>query len=218
MIENNIDIIKKFLSNDDNNIVFICNINESVSIFYKMLIKKLSKNLYKDLLFVSKISDLLKKENVSLFDNKELCVCEISGNKLSSDDLFAIAKNKKVFLFVSYGFFKKEARKFLSINSYDYKKDIDLYFNSEFNIENRPNSSKRDFLYHCYNNPHLFFSEFDKYELNQDINKENKIGYKDSIFSIRQALYKIKNNFTLKSLPLFYKTIKDEVKFKKFDY
>ena len=214
MIENNINILKNFLSNDSNNIVFICNINESVSIFYKMLIKKLSK----DLLFVSKISDLLEKENVSLFDDKELYVCEISGNKLSSDDLFKIAKNKKVFLFVSYGFFKREASKFLSINSYDYKKDIDVYFNAEFSIENRSSSSKKDFLYHCYNNPHLFFSEFDKYEINQDINKEKKIGYKESVLSIRQELYKIKNNFTLKSLPLFYKIIKDEVKVKKFDY
>ena len=215
---NNINIINKFLLDNDNGLLFVSNVSEEVSIFYKMLIEKLSKRLYYDLIFVSKASSLLTNKNASLFNNKELYFYETSTTTFPKNELLEIVKKKKVLLLVSYGLFKKEAKNFLSINAYDYKKDISIYLDTIFKSENISNSSKKDFLYYCYNNPHLFFCEFSKYELNQNIINENKVDYKDSVLSVRQSLYKLKNDFTLKSLPLIYKIIKDEVVVKKFNY
>ena len=107
----------------------------------------------------------------------------------------------------------------MAINSYDYKKDIDAYFKNFIKDTKVSEKSRDTLLSNCYDNPHLFFSELSKYELNQDLTKNRKTSeYKNSIQSIRQDFYKIKNNFSIQNLPLLYKNIKDEIKVKKFNF
>ena len=157
-----------------------------------MLIQKLSKSLYNRLIPVTKMSELLFDQNSSLFNERELYFCELSGTKLLSENLIKLSSIKKIFILVPYGIFKKESHNFLAINSYDYKKDIDAYFENFIKDTKVSEKSRDTLLSNCYDNPHLFFSELSKYELNQDLTKNRKTSeYKNSIQSIRQDFYKI---------------------------
>ena len=216
---NNIEKINKFLKEDDGPIIALPKVNGEVVIFYQMLIQRLCKK--NNILFqkIESYKNLINIETHSLFKDKNAYLIDINSSKSAEEEISHMKdKDQKFFLFMNYASYKKNISKSIQINAYDFKKDISLLLNEDNEVTSWDNQYKIEFLNYCKNNPHLYFSEYEKSKIKIPLYSINKEDDSNTILSIRKNIFKYKNDFSIKILAKLYALIKQEVKMKKFNF
>ena len=216
---NNIERINKFLKEDDGQMIALPKVNEEVIIFYQMLIQGLCK---KNNILFQKIESYKNLVNIgthSLFEDKNAYLIDINSSQSAEEEISHMKnKDQKFFLFMNYASFKKNVSKSIQINAYDFKKDISLLLNEDSEVTSWDNQYKIEFLNYCKNNPHLYFSEYEKSKIKIPHYSTNKEDDSNTILSIRKNIFKYKNDFSIKILDRLYGLVKQEVKIKKFNF
>ena len=215
---NNIEIINKFLKDNTKSIILMSKISEPINLFYELLVQYFAKKNN----FLFQIIDSNQKIELtnepSLFNDKCMYICKFVNLKSAKDGLIKIKDSpNKYFVFVDYGYYKKNLNKFYQINTYGYKKDMDFFLTHLGNVESWSHDKKKAFLNFSYNNAHLFFTELDKSKVN-NIDFLSSEFDSDTIQSIRKKIFKYKQEYLNKSLPKLYGLIKKEAIIKKFSF
>ncbi len=216
---NNIEKINKFLKEDDGPMIALPKVNEEVVIFYQMLIQRLCKK--HNILFhkVENYKNLTHIGTPSLFEDKNAYLIDLNSSQSAEEEISHMKnKDQKFFLFMNYASYKKNISKSIQINAYDFKKDISLLLNEDNEVTSWDNQYKIEFLNYCKNNPHLYFSEYEKSKIKIPLYSTNKEDDSNTILSIRKNIFKYKNDFSIKILAKLYALIKQEVKMKKFNF
>ena len=120
--------------------------------------------------------------------------------------------NDKIIIISEYKVFKEYAKKILSINGYNYIKDITYYIKEELKIDNL------SIIEFCVNNPYLAFSEISKYLINSNgyVSDTNITEKNDFILNLRKQLFNLKRNN--RNIRYIYENIKKEATYKKFNF
>ena len=203
---NNIDFIENFLISRKDNHLIINKVSEEICIFYKYIIFELCEKKRINVL-QSDGEDLI--ETKDLFKEHELKLC-ISSNTKTIEKV--LSKKVKHILITDYRTYKKYSKKISAVNGYNYDKDIKHYIQNKLSINNL------SLLEFCISAPELAFSEISKFLVNSNgYVRETKIKEKNnSILELRKELYNLKRGGgDLKSL---YKNLKNEAKYKKFNF
>ena len=203
---NNVLRIKKFIGDESKSCLLINQVNEEIGFFYINFVENVSdiKNIklnYKSKYIEEEMFDLFKVDEIDLY---------FSNNKKDINTL--INSNKKCIVFTDYKNFKIFSSSILTVNGYEYQKDINYYIKEELKIDN---SELVDFSKEY---PYLAFSEISKYLVNSSSYvKENKIRESHNfILEIRKKLFNLKRN-QRPSIDI-YSNLKREVKYKKFNF
>ena len=203
---NNIAIIKDFLDGKNENKLIINQVSDQIGVFYSCLIDYLCS---KSKIVIARDQNLKTTKTQSLFIENNVFI-HYSNNKKDIDKFMKM--NDKVIIISDYRVFKEYSKKILSVNGYNYIKDIRYFIKNEFKIDN---SSVLEF---CINNPHLAFSEISKYQINSHgyisdatINEETNF-----ILNIRKQLFNLKRNDS--DTRSIYENLKKEVLYKKFNF
>ncbi len=203
---NNVLLIKKFIADEAKSCLLINQVSEEIGFFYINFVKNESdiKNIklnYKSNYTEEEVIDLFKVHEIDLY---------FSNNRKDINTL--INSNNKCIIFTDYKNFKIFSSSILTVNGYEYQKDINYYIKEELKIDN---SELVDF---SKENPYLAFSEISKYLVNsKGYVKENKIKESHNfILEIRKELFNLKRN--QKSSIDIYSNLKQEVKYKKFNF
>jgi len=203
---NNIDLIENFLTSGKDNHLIINKVSEEICIFYKYIIFELCEKKRINVV-QSDVEELI--ETKDLFKGHELKLC-ISNNTKTIEKI--LSKKVKYILITDYRSYKKYSKKISSVNGYNYDKDIKYYIRNKLSIDNL------SLLEFCVSAPELAFSEISKFLVNSNgYVRETKIKEKNnSILELRKELYNLKREGgDLKSL---YKNLKNEAKYKKFNF
>ncbi len=203
---NNIILIKDFLDSKNENKLIINQVSDQIGVFYSCLIDYLCS---KSKIIISRNQNLETTKTQSLFIDNNVFI-HYSNNKKDIDKF--IKMNDKVIIISDYRVFKEYSKKILSVNGYNYIKDIRYFIKNDLKIDNL------SVLEFCMNNPHLAFSEISKYQINSrgyisdaTINEESNF-----ILNIRKQLFNLKrNNSDTRSI---YENLKEEVLYKKFNF
>ena len=203
---NNIILIKHFLDSKNENKLIINQVSDQIGVFYSCLIDYLCS---KSKIIISRNQNLETTKTQSLFIDNNVFI-HYSNNKKDIDKF--IKMNDKVIIISDYRVFKEYSKKILSVNGYNYIKDIRYFIKNDLKIDNL------SVLEFCMNNPHLAFSEISKYQINSrgyisdaTINEESNF-----ILNIRKQLFNLKrNNSDTRSI---YENLKEEVLYKKFNF
>lgn len=205
---NNINILKKFLSNKDKKKLLLNQIDEKIDQFYYYLINYYANKSHYALKVVENenanlymIDDLFGKSELTFYK-------KIQSKKI---DIMLNSNEKSIFL-VEYKYFKKFNDKLNTINTYNYKKDIEIFLKDELKIHDQL------LFNNIANNPEYVYSEIEKFLVNNkyenSVFNENLI---DSFLNNRKDLYEIKNKPST-NLVEFYNLLKKEVNIKKFSF
>ncbi len=203
---NNIDFIENFLISRKDNHLIINKVSEEICIFYKYIIFELCEKKRINVL-QSDGEELI--ETKDLFKEHELKLCVSSNTKTIEK---VLSKKVKHILITDYRTYKKYSKKISAVNGYNYDKDIKHYIQNKLSINNL------SLLEFCISAPELAFSEISKFLVNSNgYVRETKIKEKNnSILELRKELYNLKREGgDLKSL---YKNLKNEAKYKKFNF
>ena len=203
---NNIILIKDFLDGKNENKLIINQVSDQIGVFYSCLIDYLCS---KSKIVIARDQNLETTKTQSLFIENNVFI-NYSNNKKDIDRFMKM--NDKIIIISDYRVFKEYSKKILSVNGYNYIKDIRYFIKNEFKINNL------NVLEFCINNPHLAFSEISKYQINSHgyisdatINEETNF-----ILNIRKQLFNLKrNNSDTRSI---YENLKKEVQYKKFNF
>ena len=203
---NNIAIIKDFLDSKNENKLIINQVSDQIGVFYSCLIDYLCS---KSKIVIARDQNLETTKTQSLFIENNVFI-HYSNIKKDIDKFMKM--NDKVIIISDYRVFKEYSKKILSVNGYNYIKDIRYFIKNELKIDN---SSVLEF---CINNPHLAFSEISKYQINSHgyisdatINEETNF-----ILNIRKQLFNLKRNDS--DTRSIYENLKKEVLYKKFNF
>jgi len=198
---NQVDILKNFFNTKDKNLI-INNINESITSFYVYLIKYFAtKGNFR-------INDIATA-STDLFEINELKI--FFESNIKTIEKYLETSFKKI-IFTNYKNFQKFKLKIVSINSYQYEKDIHSFFINDIEIDNM------ELINFCKNNPELIFSETSKFLTNRkNYTKDHNIqDDRNHILNIRKEIFsQKKSNSGLKKL---YQSIKEEGKYKKLSF
>ena len=206
-MHNNIVNIQNFISDKSLKNLIINYISEDLLHFYLEIIKDFAKegsvvirNYNEDNKLDINNSDLFEIDEIKIFNLKSM-------KKIENE----ISKQNRTIIFLDYKNYKILKNKCLSVNGYNFHKDIEYLLKTIFKIFNN------DLINYCVQVPHSVFSEISKYLINKENYYTNPIlSFKsDHILSIRKTIYELKKNKNLMSL---YEKIKDEAKFKKFNF
>ena len=202
---NNISLIKSFLSSAENHLI-INQVNEDIGLFYIHVIQFFALNQGLSVY----ISDELSKENSNdLFGEIKIPIIKTTSTNKIKDIL---SSNQKNIVITDYKNYKKFTSQVTSINGYDHAKDIKFFIKENQQIEND------HLLNYCIESPIFVYSETSKFLVNKDGYHSNQSVQKENnfILELRKAIFDIKNkNKNLKNL---YDKIKDEFKYKKFNF
>ena len=197
----NAEIIKKFLNDKDNNILYGINIDEQKSIFYQTFVKTM---LSINGTLLKKVDDIkdINERSVNLFENKTTFY--ISFKKLK------YTGKEKIINFLPY----KDVKKYLNnglINAYEIDKDIKFLLKIN-NLDN-----ENELFEYLKLNPHVAQSEIEKFFINKkNVIFDNHYKSQEDIYSIRKEIFKTKNNsFDLKKI---LDLLKKEATLKKFNF
>jgi len=203
---NNIAIIKDFLDGKNENKLIINQVSDQIGVFYSCLIDYLCS---KSKIVIARDQNLETTKTQSLFIENNVFI-HYSNNKKDIDKFMKM--NDKVIIISEYRVFKEYSKKILSVNGYNYIKDIRYFIKKELEIDNL------SVLEFCTNNPHLAFSEISKYQINSHgyisdatINEETNF-----ILNIRKQLFNLKRNDS--DTRSIYENLKKEVLYKKFNF
>ena len=206
MKKNNIELIDFFLSSKENGTLLINQVNEEIFCFYDFVIKDMAINYNISLKYNNKFDVDISDE---LFSNRKIFVFNLSNLK---DIKKIIYENFQKIIFTDYKNYKKFAKIYVSINGYDFEKDMKIFLKDHLKI------SDQRLIEYCISQPHLTFSEISKY----NINKNNYIigspatNEENFIFEIRKDIFKLKRSQT--DVKKLFSKIKKEAKYKKFNF
>ena len=166
------------------------------------------------------IEEISKRLNVNICKNKELD--EDRSNDLFSEKkiyLYNTTNNRQIekississqnIILTDYKNYKKLLKNFVSINGYEFEKDLRYFLNNFFEIYDD------ELINYCISTPYLMYSEVSKYKLNSENYIVDSFVKENFILSIRKDIFKSKKSVGgLKKLFL----IKVEVNYKKFNF
>ena len=115
---NNIILIKDFLDSKNENKLIINQVSDQIGVFYSCLIDYLCS---KSKIIISRNQNLETTKTQSLFIDNNVFI-HYSNNKKDIDKF--IKMNDKVIIISDYRVFKEYSKKILSVNGYNYIKDI----------------------------------------------------------------------------------------------
>ena len=203
---NNIKCIINFITDKSNTKLLINQVNDKICFFYVNLIEteaktKAIKLNYNEEFIKEAVNDLFVKEEIYIY---------FSNVKKNIEK--CLKTNDRCIIFTDYKNFKVFANKVLTVNGYNYQKDINYYLKDIHLIKDS------EIIDYCTSSPHLTFSELSKYLINStNYIKENKIEEKSNyILEIRKNLFDLKK-FN-KSPQEIYNNLKLEVRYKKFNF
>ena len=203
---NNILKIKNFLVDENESKMIINQVSDNIGLFYTNVITYFCEA---EKIRVVKNSGLEITDSQDLFLDKEIKFF-FSNNKNLVTKMLEM--NNKIIVVSDYKTFKQFTNRTLSINGYEYHKDIKDYIRNEHKINDL------NLIEFCITNPHLAFSEISKYLINSNgYIKDTVISEKNNfILDIRKKLFDLKrNNGNVKSI---YENLKKEIKYKKFNF
>ena len=204
-MKNNIDKLNFFFQSKEKELL-INQVNEIISSFYIGVIKHIS---IRDNINISLNGDESKDDIGDLFGRSNIDVYNLTNSK--KIEILLQSQNKKIIL-TDYKNYKKFNKNFLSINGYEYEKDITTFIKNELNIDNM------ELINFCKNYPVLLFSETSKYLINSDgyINDQLSFNEKNHILELRKSIFSLKKD-GIKIKTLFSK-IKTEAIYKKLNF
>ena len=207
MTLNNLEIIKKFFSSNEDKTLLVNKINEDIGCFYELLLEEIS-SVYQ--IKIDKLSDsLYSSTSNDLFQERRVLLANLTNSK--QIDEFSKNEYQKIII-TDYKNFKKYQNKFLVINGYQYEKDI-IYF-----LKNIYNISDESLINYCLSLPYFTVSEATKYKVNKSgyITDAKSNGLDNFILEIRKDIFKLKKSqIDIKKL---FSKIKSEVMYKKFNF
>ena len=198
-MKNNFDKLNFFFQSKEKELL-INQVNEIISSFYIGIIKHIA---IRNNISISLSGDESKENIGDLFGKSNIDIYNLTNTK--KIEVLLQSQEKKIIL-TDYKNYKKFNRDILSINGYDFEKDIATFIKDELNINNM------ELINFCKNYPVLLFSETSKYLTNSN-------GYiKDQLsFNEKNHILELKINFSLKKMVLklnsFFK-IKSEAIYK----
>lgn len=207
-MNNNILLIKKFLTNSDDKKLFINQLDEKIDQLYYYIISYFSEKSEFELKAVDNEDTDLPQDN-DLFGKQEVKLYKkIQSRKIDT----LLENNAKAIFFVDYRNYKKFKDKYNAVNTYNYKIDIKYFLQNELKIDDQL------LLNNITNNPQYIYSEIEKFLVNNryenSVFNENLI---DNLLVNRKDLYDIKNKPPT-NLVEFYNLLKKEVNIKKFSF
>lgn len=206
-MQNNIVNIQNFISDKSIKNLIINYTSEELLHFYLETIKNFSKE---ERVVIRNYNEESKLDinNSDLFEVDEIKIFNLKNMKKIENE---ISKQNKSIIFLDYKNYKILKDQYLSVNGYNFHKDIEYLLKTIFKISNN------DLINYCIQLPHSVFSEISKYLTNKENYNTNPIlSFKsEQILSIRKTINELKKKKNLLSL---YEKIKDEAKFKKFNF
>ena len=197
----NAEIIKKFLNDKNNKIIYGINIDEQKSIFYQAFVKTI---LSLNGTLLKKVDDIedINEGSVNLFESKNTFY--ISFKKLK------YTGKEKLINFLPY----KDVKKYLNnglINAYEIDKDL------KFLLKINDLDNENELFEYLKLNPHMAQSEIEKLLINKkNVIFDNHHKSQEDIYSIRKEIFKTKNNsFDLKKI---LNLLKKEAILKRFNF
>ena len=203
---NSIECIKKFVDGKTQNKLIINQVNEEIGMFYLNFVESEAKSKKVNLNYQDKV---LESVSSDLFITNKIDLCFSTSKKNIEEHLNS---NNKCIIFTDYKNYKVYVNSNLTINGYNYNKDINYFMTRILKINNL------EIIDFCLSAPYLTFSEISKYLVNSmNYVKEIKIKHNNNfIQDIRKEFFDLKRN--KKSLKEIYFNLKEEVKYKKFNF
>lgn len=201
---NNINILKSFFSSDETNIL-INEINEEITICYFNIIDYFARKNKSRLSFTEEEDN----QTEDLFHEPKIYIYKTTGSKKINSLLET--KLKKI-IFTDYKNLKKFKQNFVTLNGYEFEKDIENFIKNEFKIENK------ELILFCKNNPIFLISEITKFTINDDgyFLDDTNLSDKNHILNLRKSIFLLKKKEgDIKSL---YSSIKSEALYKKLNF
>ena len=202
----NIENINDFLNNNKYDCLLINQVNDEIGSFYLYVIIYLSKSLGINISIDNEADNI--SDNGDLFGLKKIKIFNLTNSKKLEKLLLL---KEKFIIFTDYKNFKKYQKKYQSINGYNFSNDLKTFLKNIMKIENQ------NLIEICLKNPQLILSETSKYLINKDNYLKDKAIHLEvnKILEIRKNIFDLKKNGNLQQL---FSTIKEEVKYKKFNF
>ena len=201
---NNIDLIKSFLSSSKDHLL-INQVNGEIGLFYTYVIQYIALehniNVY--------VTDGIQDNSNDLFGEIKMPVITTTSTNKINDIL---KSTQKIVINTDYKNYKKFSNQVTSINGYDYVKDLKNFLKNNLKIENDT------LLNYCIETPMFTYSETSKFLVNKEGYYSDQLVQKDTnfILELRKVIFELKSkNKNIKNL---YDKIKDESKYKKFNF
>ena len=208
MTKNYTNLLKFLQSkNTPSNTLVINNIEESINYFYLYWIKHHIKTLNYEIIFKDESHENISSD-IDLFNQQKIFIY-LKGNIRKK--LEKLQTNEKQIFFLDYKSFKSFSPKYLSINTYDLKKDIEFFLKNDLDINNKEIS---DFI---LINPEYTYSEISKLTINENYEQVLIKKNDDKLANIRKEIFQSKNMQSVDLINL-YNLIKKEVKLKSFNF
>ena len=204
-MKNNFDKLNYFFQSQEKEIL-INQVTEMISSFYIGVIKHIA---IRDNIDIS-LGDDENKDNISdLFGRSTIYIYNLTNSK--KIEVLLQSQNKKI-IFTDYKNYKKFNKDVLSINGYEYEKDITTFIKNELNIDNI------ELINFCKNYPVLLFSETSKYLINSDgyINDQLFFNEKNHILELRKSIFSLKKDGN--KIKTLFSKIKSEAIYKKLNF
>ena len=205
MTKNNIELIRNFIEKDNQNLL-INQVNDEIGCFYAMVIEEISKRLNVN---ICKNKELDEDRSNDLFSEKKIYLYNTTNNR-QIEKISSISSQN--IILTDYKNYKKLLKNFVSINGYEFEKDLRYFLNNFFEIYDD------ELISYCISTPYLMYSEVSKYKLNSEnyivdtLVKEEK----NFILSIRKDIFKSKKS--VGGLKKLFLKLKSEVNYKKFNF
>ena len=206
-VMNNILKIENFISFGRDNTLLINQVSEEIMSFYEFVIRDITSKFNIKINY-NKTNDDVDFSN-NLFGVKEINIFNSNSIKLVEE---IARKSYHKIIFTDYKNYKKLLGKFISINGYDFRKDLEFFLNNNCEINNK------DLINTISERPYLTFSEVSKYRANRSGYFSNPIkdNPDNTILQIRKNIsLSKKSNVNFKKL---FTKIKEEVQYKKFSF
>ena len=202
---NNIDLIESFLSSSENHLL-INQVSEDIGLFYIYVIQYMASEQNVSVY----ISDGTANNNPNdLFGEIKMpIITTSSANKIND----ILKSTQKTIINTDYRNYKKFSKHVTSINGYDYVKDLKIFLKEILKIEND------SLLNYCIETPMFIYSETSKFLINKDGYCSDQLIQKETnfILELRKAIFEIKSKN--KDIRNLYDKMKDEFKYKKFNF
>ena len=205
MTKNNIELIRNFIEKDNQNLL-INQVNDEIGCFYAMAIEEISKRLNVN---ICKNKELDEDRSNDLFSEKKVYLYNTTNSR-QIEKISSIGSQN--IILTDYKNYKKLLKNFVSINGYEFEKDLRYFLNNFFEIYDD------ELINYCISTPYLMYSEVSKYKLNSEnyivdtLVKEEK----NFILNIRKDIFKSKNS--VGGLKKLFLKLKSEVNYKKFNF
>ena len=207
MSKNNIEIIERFFSKEENKTLLINQVSEEIGCFYELVLQEISSSYNVKL---NKITDVGYTNTYNdLFQERKVLIFNLTNSKQIDD----LTKNEYQKIIISdYKNFKKYQKNFLVVNGYQYENDLKHFLNSIYNISNE------NLINYCREHPYFTLSEATKYKANESgylTDIKSKVS-NNFILEIRKEIFNLrKSKVDIKKLFL---NIKNEAKYKKLNF